>query len=124
MIRSFILKLLASFYIFVILDRILCLLFISYASLLVVLIKFIELHYAGFYNISKVPLLLESVGADLIWFSMRIITNTVSKVMLVAQRKMTFLPSRIQIMLAIPPIENPIEEQSFLFKEEQFHRRV
>lgn len=91
MIRQYTLKISC---IFVFLDLMLGLLLISYASLLDAPITFIGLHYAGFYNISKAALLLGFFGPDQTRF-LKNPTNTVSKVMLVAQRKFKFLPFRI-----------------------------
>lgn len=93
-------------------------------NLPIIFIKFIGLHYTRFYNISNIPLLLEFTGADLIWFLIRIISNTISKAMLVAKKKMTFLLSRIWIMLTIPLIKILVKKQFFLFKDKQFHSRL
>lgn len=115
--------LLASSYIYVILNRIFYLLFINYTSLLVILTNIIRLHYAGFYNTSKALIPLELVGAGL-KITIRMVTNTVLKAMLVAQRKIMFLLSRIQILLVILPIKNLVKKQFFLFKEKQLLIKV
>ena len=110
------LKLLASSYIFVILDWILYSLFINYASLLDIFIKFIRLYYARFYNILKAIWLFGFAEADLILFIKKITTNTLYKTILV-QKRIKFLFFQIQIILAILPIENLINKKCFLFKK-------
>lgn len=53
-----------SSYIYIIFDGIFYLLFISYASLLVVFIKFIKLNYVRFYNTLKTLSSLEFIEAS------------------------------------------------------------